>query len=52
MDKTPSHATVPLKPNEYNEAPKPDDRVLSLKIKLDVSEAPAPEQCMAQVSRG
>jgi hypothetical protein len=40
----------PLKPNQYNEAPKPNDRVLRLKIKLDVSETLAPEQCMAQVS--
>ncbi len=40
----------PLKPNQYNEAPKPNKRTLSLKIKLDVSEVPAPEQSMAQVS--
>jgi hypothetical protein len=42
-----------LLPDQYEKVPKPDDRVrLSLKIKLDVSETPpAPEQCMAQVSR-
>jgi hypothetical protein len=40
-----------LMPDQYEKVPKPDDRVrLSLKIKLDVSEAPAHEQCMAQVS--